>query len=377
VYTRLFGLLNKANWTFQKTSPSFFPTTFVSYFNRKKMEDKGTVLVTGGTGFVARQIILQLLQKGYRVRTTVRNMESKTELTSMLVAQGVTAIDQLSFAEAELTKDDNWQQAMKGCRYVLSVASPVFFEKPKDEQQAIRPAVEGILRILRFARSEGVRRVVMTSNFGAVGFTQTDKSRETTEADWTDTAAKGLSVYEKSKTLAEKAAWDFIRTEGGELELVTINPVAILGPALDTHVSGSFHLLKNLLNGSMKAVPNIPLNVVDVRDVADLHIRAMLVAEAAGERFIASADRQISLPEIATLLRAERPGASQLVATRKLPAWILRVGGIIQHAGQGSNAAAQNQPECKQSKSQDRARLESCCFAGRNGAGFCRRYNKI
>ncbi|REA63823.1 aldehyde reductase [Dyadobacter luteus] len=293
------------------------------------MEDKTTVLVTGGTGFVARQIILQLLQKGYRVRATVRKLESKTGLTSMLVSQGVTAIDQLSFVEAELTKDDNWQQAMKGCRYVLSVASPVFFEKPKDEQQAIRPAVEGILRILRFARSEGVRRVVMTSNFGAVGFTQTDKSRETTEADWTDTAAKGLSVYEKSKTLAEKAAWDFIRTEGGKLELVTINAVAILGPALDAHVSGSFHLLQNLLNGSMKAVPNIPLNVVDVRDVADLHIRAMLVAEAAGERFIASADRQISLPEIATLLRAERPGASQLVVTRKLPAWILRVGALF------------------------------------------------
>lgn len=293
------------------------------------MEDKGTVLVTGGTGFVARQIILQLLQKGYHVRTTIRNPAGKTELQNTLIGQGVATIDHLTFAEAELTKDDNWQQAMKGCRYVLSVASPVFFEKPQNEQEAIRPAVEGILRILRFAKRQGVERVVMTSNFGAVGFTQTDKSRETTETDWTDTTAKGLSAYEKSKTLAERAAWDFIESEGGKLELVTINAVAILGPTLDTRISGSFRLLKNLLNGSMKAIPNISLNVVDVRDVADLHIRAMLIPEARGQRFIASADGQISLPEIAALLRNKRPDVSQLVATKQLPTWVLRLGALI------------------------------------------------
>ena len=293
------------------------------------MEDKTTVLVTGGTGFVARQIILQLLQKGYRVRATVRSLASTTEVKETLIAQGVTAIDHLSFAEAELTSDDNWQEVMLGCDYVLSVASPVFFEKPKNEQEAIRPAVEGILRILKFAKHAGVQRVVMTSNFGAVGFTQTDRSRETTEADWTNTAAKGLSVYEKSKTLAERAAWDFIRSEGGKLELVTINAVAIMGPALDAHISGSFHLLKNLLDGSMKAVPDIALNIVDVRDVADLHIRAMLTPEARGQRFIASADGQISLPEIATLLKKERPGVSQLVAIKQLPTWILRVASLF------------------------------------------------
>jgi len=294
------------------------------------MEEKAIVLVTGGTGFVARQIILQLLQKGYRVRTTVRNLASNTELKGMLKAQGVAAaINNLSFAEAELTRDDNWQEVMKGCKYVLSVASPLFFEKPKNEQEAIRPAVEGILRILKFAEREGVKRVVMTSNFGAVGFTQTDKSRETTETDWTDTAAKGLSAYEKSKTLAERAAWDFIRSEGGKLELVTINAVAILGPTLDAHISGSFHLLKNLLNGSMKAVPNIALNIVDVRDVADLHIRAMLIPEASGQRFIASADGQITLPEIAALLRNRRPDVSQLVATRRLPDWVLSLGALF------------------------------------------------
>lgn len=293
------------------------------------MESKETVLVTGGTGFVGMQIVLQLLQKGYRVRATMRSLKSKDKLIDTLKANGIVAFDNLSFAETELTKDANWEEAMKGCKYVLSVASPVFFEKPKNEEEAIRPAVEGVLRILKYAKKEGVQRVVMTSNFGAVGFTQTDKSRATTEADWTDPNAKGLSVYEKSKTLAEKAAWDFIEKEGGKLEFTTINAVAIWGPSLDAHVSGSFHLIQNLLNGSMKVVPNIPLNAVDVRDVADLHIRAMSTPAAGGQRFIATADGQISLPEIAALLRKERPEVSQKVSTKTLPNWALRLASLV------------------------------------------------
>ena len=293
------------------------------------MEDIETVLVTGGTGFVGMQIVLQLLQKGYRVRTTVRSLKSKDKIIDTLKAAGITAIDALSFAETELTKDDNWEAAVQGCSYVLSVASPVFFEKPKHEEEAIRPAVEGILRILKFAKKAGVQRVVMTSNFGAVGFSQTDKSRETTEADWTDTNTKGLSVYEKSKTLAERAAWDFIKSEGGSLEFTTINPVAILGPSLNAHVSGSFHLLQNLLNGTLKTVPNIPLNIVDVRDVADLHIRAMTTPAASGQRFIASADGQITLPEIAAFLKKEKPEMSEKVSLKKLPDWVLRVASLF------------------------------------------------
>lgn len=275
------------------------------------------------------QIVLQLLQKGYRVKTTVRSLKTKDIVIDILKANGIAALDSLSFIETELTKDDNWEEAMQGCRYVLSVASPVFFEKPKNEEEAIRPAVEGILRILKFAKKEGVKRVVMTSNFGAVGFSQTDKSRETTEADWTDINTKGLSIYEKSKTLAERAAWDYIRREGGNLEFTTINPVAILGPSLNAHVSGSFHLLQNLLNGTMKAVPNISLNVVDVRDVADLHIRAMTTPAANGQRFIASADEQITLPEIAALLRSKKPEVSQKVSAKRLPDWVLRFASLF------------------------------------------------
>ncbi|MBF4517909.1 aldehyde reductase [Flavobacterium sp. ANB] len=293
------------------------------------MENKDIVLVTGGTGFVAMQIIMQLLQKGFQVRTTVRNLKNKDKIIAVLKANDVTNLDNLSFVVTELTEDHNWEAALKGCKYVLSVASPVFFEKPKSESQAIRPAVEGILRVLKFANQEGVKRVVMTSNFGAVGFSQTDKTRQTTESDWTNPNMKGLSVYEKSKTLAEKAAWDYIKNSKTNLEFTTINAVAIMGPSLNEHITGSFMLLENLLNGKMKAVPNIPLNIVDVRDVADLHIRAMITPEANGQRFIASADGQISLPEIAILLKNKRPNIAEKVSSKILPNWIIKIGAIF------------------------------------------------
>ncbi len=293
------------------------------------MKNKETVLVTGGTGFVGMQIILQLLQKGYKVRTTIRNSKSIDKIKETLKSNGITSFDQLSFIEAELTADANWEDAMKDCQYVLSVASPVFFDKPKNEEEAIRPAIEGNLRILKFAKQSGVKRVVMTSNFGAVGFTQRDKSRETTEEDWTNTNANGLSLYEKSKTLAEKAAWDFIKNKGEGLEFATINPVAILGPSLDSHISGSFILLEILLNGKLKAIPHLPLNVVDVRDVADLHIRAMENPNANGERFIASANGQISLKEMAELIRNTRPEVAKKVPERNLPDWALKIASVV------------------------------------------------
>lgn len=293
------------------------------------MQDKEKVLVTGGTGFVGMQIVYQLLKKGYSVNTTVRNLKSADKVKQTLKNNGISSFENLSFFAAELTKDDNWEQAMQGCKYVLSVASPVFFDKPKNEEEAIRPAREGILRILRLAKKTGVKRVVMTSNFGAVGFTQTDKSRATTEIDWTDTNNKSVSVYEKSKTIAERAAWEFIKTEGENLEFTTINPVAILGPSLDAHVSGSFHLLKNLLSGKMKALPNIPLNIIDVRDVTDLHILAMETAEANGNRFIASADGQISIPEIALFLKSKYSEIAEKVSLKKIPNWILNIAALF------------------------------------------------
>ena len=293
------------------------------------MKNSELVLVTGGTGFVSMQIIFQLLHKGYQVRTSLRSLSKKKGVINTLKSQGISSLDNLSFVETELTKDDNWEEAMKGCKYVLSVASPVFFDVPKNEKEAIKPAVEGILRVLKFAKKEGVKRVVMTSNFGAVGFSQTDKNIQTTETDWTNPKEKGLSIYEKSKTLAEKAAWDFIKKEGEGLEFATINPVAILGPSLNAHTSGSFNILKHLLDGSMKAVPNIPLNIVDVRDVADLHIRAMKNPNANGQRFIASADGQISMPEIATFIKTEMPEIAKDTPSKTVPDWVLKAAALF------------------------------------------------
>lgn len=287
------------------------------------------VLVTGGTGFVGAQIILQLLQKGYNVKTTLRSISSKNKVMDTLKSNGITSFDNLVFFEADLSKDDNWDEAMKNCDYVLSVASPVFFTMPKDENEVIRPAVDGIVRVLKVARNANVKRVVMTSNFGAVGFSNKNLNTVTTEADWTDSNEKGLSYYEKSKLLAERAAWDFIKQEGGNLEFATINPVAILGPSLSAHISGSFGILEHLLDGSMKAIPNIPLNIVDVRDVADLHIRAMTNPNANGQRFIASADGQISMPEIAALLKNKKPDVAKKVSTKTLPNGVIYLAALF------------------------------------------------
>ncbi|WP_435357877.1 SDR family oxidoreductase [Emticicia sp. SJ17W-69] len=293
------------------------------------MENKEMVLVTGGNGFLAMHIILQLLKRNFKVRASLRSLKSKEKVLETLKANGINSFENLSFVESELLSDQNWKEAMQDCKYVLSVASPVFLDKPKDETEAIRPAVEGIQRILRFAKDANVKRVVMTSNFGAVGFSQTDKSRDTTEADWTDTNINGLSVYEKSKTLAEKAAWEFIKRDGNGLEFATINPVAILGPSLNEHVTGSFNILLHMLDGSMKAIPNIPLNIVDVRDVADLHIKAMENASANGQRFIATADGQISMQEIAELIRNSKPMFASNVSTRKIPNLVLKLASLF------------------------------------------------
>lgn len=284
-------------------------------------------LVTGGTGFIGLRMILELLKRGYDVRTTIRRESGKERIIQTLQENGIENFERLSFVEADLTSDTNWDEAMRDRDYVFSVASPVFFGKIANEADAIKPALEGTLRILRAANKAQVKRVVMTSNFGAVGFSK--KSGLTTEEDWTDANEVGLSIYEKSKLLAEEAAWNYLKKPEVNLELVTINPVAIFGPALDKHVSGSFDLLKNLLNGQMKRIPNLPLNVVDVRDVVDIHIRAMETPEAKNQRFIASEDGQINLREIAQLLRRKRPKMSDKVTTKSLADWMVNVGSIF------------------------------------------------
>ena len=281
------------------------------------------VLVTGGTGFLGLQIIMQLLNQGYDVKTTIRKDSGRQRIIEVLENNGVKNINNLSFVKADLSSDENWNEAMRDRDGVFSVASPVFFGKIENESQAISPALNGIIRVLKAANDNDVKRVVMTANFGGVGFSKF--SGVTTEKDWTDENQAGLSIYEKSKLLAEKAAWNYVLEPKVKLELVTVNPVAIFGPSLDAHVSGSFNLLKNLLGGKNAWLPDLPLNVVDVRDVASMQIKAMETPAAAGQRFIASADGQISMQEMGDLIRQTRPQLSDKVSSRRLPNWIINL----------------------------------------------------
>lgn len=280
-----------------------------------------TVLVTGGSGFVGIHCILQLLEQGYIVKTTLRSINRQDEVINMLKVGGITSFENLSFIETNLSKDDNWDEAAKGCDYILHVATPISLAVPKDENEVILPAVEGTIRVLTAAKKAGVKRVVLTSSFAAVGYSHNDPTTLITEECWTDPTDKTLSAYLKSKTLAEKAAWDFIAAEGNGLELSVINPMGIFGPSLGSDISSGFEVLKQILDGSMKFIPKISFGIVDVRDVADLHLRAMTNPAANGQRFLAFAGEIISLPQIAYLLKNKLGDKAAKVSTRILPNW--------------------------------------------------------
>lgn len=212
----------------------------------------------------------------------MRSEKSADKILTTMNDNHVPNVDQLEFAVANLDQDDHWDDAMKDVDNVISVASPVFFGTPYNEEELIRPAVDGIIRVLKAAKRADVRRVVMTANFGGVGFSNFDLNSVTDESYWTNIDEPGLSIYEKSKSIAERDAWAWVKDNAGEMEFATVNPVAILGPSLDHHISGSFGILKNIIDGSMKSIPNIGLNLVDVRDVAEMHILAMENEHAAG-----------------------------------------------------------------------------------------------
>jgi len=272
-----------------------------------------TVLVTGGTGFIGLYCIMQLLTNGYTVKTTVRSLSRKDEVNTLLGQAGITNLDKLSFIAADLTKDHNWDVAVNDCTYVLHVASPFPASDPEDENELIIPARDGALRVLKAARDAGVKRVVLTSSFAAIGYSKDSKDHVFTELDWTDPAL-AVNVYVKSKTIAEKAAWDFISTEGGALELTVINPVGVFGPALGKDYSTSIGLVKAIIDGQLKETPAFTFGIVDVRDVADIHLTAMVHPEANGERFLATSAGTMSLYDIAELIRKERPGLADNIA---------------------------------------------------------------
>jgi nucleoside-diphosphate-sugar epimerase len=307
------------------------------------------VLVTGGSGFIAGHCILQLLRDGWRVRTTVRSLDRDAEVRRLLAAAGVQHGDRLSFAVADLTADAGWPQAAAGCTYVLHVASPFPAAVPRHPDDLIKPAREGTLRALRAARDAGARRVVLTSSFAAIGYGHPVTGRPFDETDWTDPDGAGVTAYAQSKTLAERAAWDFVAREGGSLELAVVNPVGVFGPALGPQLSTSIELVKRMLNRALPALPRISFGLVDVRDVADLHLRAMTHPSARGERFLALAGDFMTLREIALTLKRSLGAAGRRVPKRELPDWLLRavavfdpaVRQIVPELGRPKNATAE------------------------------------
>jgi nucleoside-diphosphate-sugar epimerase len=284
-----------------------------------------TVLVTGGSGFIGSHSILQLLSAGHQVRTTVRSLKRESDVRAMLKAGGAEPGNRLSFVAADLENDAGWPEAVAGCEYVLHVASPFPSTVPKHEDELIVPAREGALRLLRAARDARVKRVVLTSSFAAIGYGQKPQTTPFNETNWTNPNGEDVLPYVKSKTLAERAAWDFITTEGGGLELSVVNPVGVFGPVLGPDYSTSILLIQRLMDGALPGCPRLYFGIVDVRDVADLHIRAMTHPAAKGERFLAVAGDFMSILDIAKVLKKRLGASAKRVPSRQLPDWLVRV----------------------------------------------------
>jgi nucleoside-diphosphate-sugar epimerase len=282
------------------------------------------VLVTGGSGFLAAWCIIKLLDAGYRVRTTVRSLKRENDVREMLKTGGATKLDNVTFVAADLLNDDGWKDAVAGCTYVLHVASPFPAGLPKDENDLIIPAKEGTLRVLRVARDASVKRVVVTSSWAAIGQGNLPSDHVHDEKDWTEINHE-LYPYPKSKTLAERAAWDFIEKEGGSLELSVVNPVAIFGPALSSNYSTSIMVVARLLKGDIPGCPQLCTGIVDVRDAADLHLLAMTSLKASGERFLAVAPPEMSIAEVSKILHERLPELSKKAPTRELPNFVMRI----------------------------------------------------
>lgn len=283
------------------------------------------VLVTGGSGFIAGHIITQLLAQGHTVRATLRSPNKQESVRSILKESGAQNLENLSFVAADLTSDHGWDAAMSHIDYVLHVASPIHLSTVHDETEVIAPARSGALRVLAAAVRAGVKRVVLTSAFHAVGFGHGPIDHEFTEADWTPVMGPGVDVYGRSKTFAERAAWDFIKREGGTTELVTILPVAVMGPMMGKDISGANHIVQQCLTGKMPGYPNMYIPIVDVRDVAAAHIAAMDAPQAAGERIlVATGEPAIAMEEIGAILRENLGDAATKVSTRKIPDFLVK-----------------------------------------------------
>ncbi len=283
-----------------------------------------TVLVSGGSGYIAGFLIRQLVAEGWQVHTTVRSLAREAAVRQLLAVDN----SRLRFFAADLNADAGWAEAMAGCSHVAHVASPLPAGIPKHADELIVPARDGALRALRAAKAAGVKRFVMTSSVAAISYGRGRGEHHFTEADWTQPDLPAVSAYIQSKTIAERAARDWVGREGAGLEFCTINPSVVLGPVWSADYSASVVIVKKLLDGSMGACPDIGFGIVDVRDVADLHVRALQAPGMAGERFIASG-RFMKLREIADVLRAGLGPQAHKVTTRNVPDWLVRVAALF------------------------------------------------
>ena len=283
------------------------------------------VLVTGASGFIASHTILALLARGYEVRGTVRDASKGARLNRILGTFSGEAVN-IEIVEADLSSDQGWDKAVEGVSFVQHIASPLPANLPHDVQKLIVPAREGALRVLKAAKCAGVKRVVMTSSTAAIAYGWGDRLPDIlTEEHWSNPEnLNDHTAYTLSKTLAEKAAWDYVKQEGAGLELTTIQPSVVVGPVMSNDYSTSIEIVTQLLQGKLPGLPKLGFQLVDVRDVADAHVRAMETPEAAGERFIVT-NEYLWLNEIAQCLKKEFPEKSKRVPTKSLPSWFIRV----------------------------------------------------
>ena len=288
------------------------------------MTSSKPVLVTGASGFVALHTIIQLLQQGYTVRATLRSLSREAEVRET-ISKHVQANDRLEILPADLEQESGWNEAMQNVEYVLHIASPFPLFEPKHEDELIVPAVQGTQRVLRAAHQAGIKRVVQVSSNAAISAGHSGENKTFTEADWSD-VEKNIGAYSKSKTLAERAAWDFIN--GAEnlnkMELAVINPPLILGPVPNKNVRTSIELVRTMMLGQVPGVGRIKMGAVDVRDVASAIILAMNTPEAAGNRFLVAADKSMWLKDIADLLYDKYAARGYKINRIQFPSFLVR-----------------------------------------------------
>ena len=284
----------------------------------------GTVLVSGGSGYIAGFLIRQLVAEGWTVHTTIRSLAREGAVRKLLAVDD----SRLKFFAADLLADAGWAQAMAGCSHAAHVASPVPMHRVKDADEVIVPARDGALRALRAAKAAGVKRFVMTSSVAAIAYGRGRGVHNFSEADWTPPDYPGAQPYVRSKAIAERAARDWVAKEGGGMEYCSINPSVVWGPVWSSDYSASVTVLQTLLNGKLSAIPDIGFGVVDVRDIADLHVRALKAPNMAGERFLASGPF-LKIAAIAEILRSRLGGEARKVATRSMPDLVVRIASLF------------------------------------------------